>query len=256
MNIGTTLPPEEPSTILYIGQHSSQTGSPLSQYVLGQVQELGYDFATTPITTKAFQSRVLKLVSEHLECVDIHPVPGALPSPQLSPLTPEDTTLTPDDHNTSLVAITSPWVDLGSSNAVIAHVSQQVFKLEVAYAAFCGVNNIIVPGPLQGANAVQFSRAIYEGLGLGPYLQLHVLLPVTGEFETDYIDSAHFSELAGNTTTEGHEYENEEELFAIWETWNTIRTICNYSHKLSIGMQSPQTSLLFDLILLFPHRLK
>jgi protein arginine N-methyltransferase 5 len=149
---------------------------------------------------------------------------------------PEDTELSPHESNAALVGVVSPWIDLGSSDPLIAHISRQVFHLEIAYAAFCGINNVLVHGPIQGSNATQYSRAIMEAGGLGPYIQLQILMSMSGELELEGADGTHLSELTREQYSQPVEDDEfDADLFDSWEIWNTIRTICNYSTKLTIG---------------------
>ena len=233
MNVGSSLPLEEPATVFYIGQHEALRTAPLSTGLISASQDLGYDFLTTPITSPNFQEKVVSLVTEHLDSIQTSTGASSTTLPSLQPFTPEDTCITPDDGNTSLVAIASPWIDLGSTDPLIRHVSRQVLNAELAYAAFCGISNILIFGPLPDSDVIQYARAVYEGLGLGPYMNLHVLLPVTGELEQDHVDGVHLSDLANGTND--FDSEELEEAFGVWDVWNTIRTTCNYSNKLSIG---------------------
>jgi type II protein arginine methyltransferase len=237
MNIGATLPPEEPATIFYIGHHETQRTEAVRDEHLAEAENLGYDFVTTPITTPKFQSRVVDLVSQHYHSLRNIDNGSKLPLPLVPSLTPEDTVLAPAETNTSRIAFASSWIDLGSTDPVIAHVSRQVFNAEVAYAAFCGVNNVVVPGPVEGSDVVQYARAIHEALGLGPYLQLHILLPMYGELETESDTGTHLSTFASPDGA-GEDNGNTEydDLYYSWETWDTIRTLCVYSQKLSLGM--------------------
>jgi protein arginine N-methyltransferase 5 len=234
MNVEASLPPEEPATTFFVGHHETQRTGSVSDELLAQAEGLGYDFVTTPITTPVFHSRVLKLITTHIEEFQLHKSSTSIPLPLISPLTPKDTVLTPVASNPSRIAIASPWIDLGSAIPIVAHFSRQVFNLEIAYAAFCGINNVIVYGPVEGSDPVQYARAIHAALGLGPYLQLHILMPITGELELEYPDGTHLSELASADTDKGGE-ETETDSYAAWQTWDTIRTLCSYSNKLSVG---------------------
>ncbi|KAK3114017.1 hypothetical protein LTR53_008088 [Teratosphaeriaceae sp. CCFEE 6253] len=236
------LPEDEPPTILYIGQHETQRREPVTSDILHRAQELGYDILTTPITTLTFQSRVLATLEAHVQDFGAALATDSVQPPIISPLTPTDSDLVPEDSNTSLIAVVSPWIDLASSDPWIAQVSLQVFGLEVAYAAFCGISNILVHGPSSPRGTVRFARATREALGLGAYVQLHVLLPMTGELEQDVsADGASLAELARPPFVESaDEDESEPELFASWESWDTIRTICSYSNKLSIALEIPR----------------
>ena len=126
--------------------------------------------------------------------------------------------------------------DLGSSDPIVAHVSRQVFNLEVAYAAFCGIQNVVVHGPIPESDVMQFARAVQEGLGMNPYLQFQVLLPMAGEQELASCEGSHLAEFARETQASMPEEEDPpEDLFATWDTWDAIRTMCEYSSRLSIG---------------------
>ena len=236
MDIGSALPQSEVEMTFYVGQHEIERSTSISTDLLRQAQDVGYDFLTTRITLSAFQSRVIAQLSEHLETLSHSADAEAVPLPLISPLTPTDTILAPEDNNSSLIAVLSPWIDFGSADPIVAHMSRQVFNMEVAYAAFCGINNVLVHGPLATCNVTQFARAVCDGLGLGPYLHLHILLPMTGELEQDHGDGLNLSEMARNPNGDAVEEEvDEQDPYGSWDTWNTIRTICSYSEKLSIG---------------------
>lgn len=229
---------EEPAPIVYVGQHESQREVPVNSQLLGDAQSLGYDLLTAPITTTHFQSRVLTILADYVKLISESPLPGALPLPNISPLAPKDTDLSPEDSTSALIAVASPWIDLGSKDPLIAHISRQVVNAEVAYAAFVGISSILVQGPVQGSDVAQYSRAILEALSLGPYVQLHIVLPMTGELEMEGFDGEHLSELARKqyVVDEDEDDDGEPEPFGSWETWDAIRSICSYSNKLTVGM--------------------
>lgn len=238
MDVEASPPPHDPATIFFIGQHETQRDAAVSTELLGQAQSLGYDFITTPLTTASFHERVVSQLQSHLSSED-----GAGLLPLISPLSPADTSLTPNPSNSALMGIVSPWIDLASPDPIIAHISRQVLGMEVAFAAFCGISNVILHGPVSDEGVTQYSRAIAEALGLGPYVQLHVLLPMTGELETDGGEAKHLSELARtefdiDVKFDGED-EDEQDAYRAWETWHTIRSVCNYSQKLSLGKTKP-----------------
>lgn len=232
------LPPNEPNTVLFVGQHNTQLDTPVTLNQLSEAQALGYDFHTTPITTSAFHSKILTQLTTYKQVAsgEAYP-PTTLPLPVVPSLTPEDTSLEPQNSNSALIGVVSPWIDLGSADAVIASVSRQVLNAEIAYAAFCGVSNIVVYGPTSASHVTQYARDIREALGLGPYIQIHILLPMMGEPELDHGSLTHLSEMAEEPgLNEGLGVESDDDLYAVWDVWNTTRTISNYSQKLTIGM--------------------
>lgn len=236
MQAASNLPPPEPMALWYVGQHETSRSEKVTGDLLNRAQDLGYDMLTSSITTAHFQHRVTSQLQAHFEKLSTTDRPEDVPFPLVAPLTPADTDLTPDDSNSALVAVLSGWIDLGSSDPIVAHVSRQVFNLEVAYAAFCGIQNVIIHGPIPESDVMQFARAVQEGLGMGPYLQFQVLLPMTGEQELASCEGSHLAEFARDVHASFPEEEDPpEDLFGTWDTWDAIRTVCEYSSRLSIG---------------------
>ena len=229
MDIDGNLPPEEPATVFFIGQHETGREAPLSVDTLAQAQSLGYDFVTTPLTTASFHQRLVSQLQAHLS--------GSNELlPLISPLSPADTSLAPNASNSALMGIVSPWIDLASPDPIIAHASRQVLSMEVAFAAFCGISNVIIHGPDSEGEVKQYSRAIAEALGLGPYIQVHVLLPMSGDLEADCGDATHLSELARPAFINNEDDVSEtDDAYSSWEIWSTLQSICSYSQKLSLG---------------------
>lgn len=221
---------------------------------------------TTPITTPIFRARVLTLVSNHLEELDKHP-DKYIPVPIIPSFSPVDTSLAPSEIVSQLLAVASPWIDLSSPDPVIYNISRQVLELEVAYAAFCGIGNIILPRPrlhhgkLHGEGITQYAYAVQEALNIGQYIQLSVSLPMMDSSEDDEEDD--YSSLPTlargryvGLAEDGYErvsMEDGEEpgdaeissrssrkaskfdFFGTWDAWNVIRTVCKYSNRLFVG---------------------
>jgi type II protein arginine methyltransferase len=198
---------------------------------------------TSPITTPHLQSRVQALLSTyHSELLSLDSNRDALPIPVIPALTPADSTLTPHDSIAHLIGVTSSWIDLCSPDEVIASLSLQVFNLEVAYAAFCGIQNVIVPGPFLPDGSVatsavaQFARAIDEAVAVAPYIHFQILLP------TDPVsrllasaESGHLSNYAIKPAGFQNARYYSHASWAPWEAWNLIRTVCRYHSRLSLG---------------------
>jgi protein arginine N-methyltransferase 5 len=244
MDAANDLPPSEPIELWFIGQHETSRPAPNgpSEILMG-AQDLGYDMLTTPISTPDFQSKVVAQVEEHVEKLSKSDAPASVPMPLISPFTPNDTKLTPNDSNSALIAVVSSWIDLGSNDPLIANISLQVFNLEMAYAAFCGSQHVMLNGPLPGSNVVQYARAVSESLGMGPYIHLNILLPMIGELEHESGDGTHLAELANEQDVALPEEDDpSEDIFSSWDTWDTLRTVCNYDSRLSVGKSNSTMS--------------
>ena len=226
---------------------------------------------TSPITTPTFHTRVLTLVSNYINELDRNP--GAeLPVPTIPSLSPVDTPLVPDHTISHLLAIASPWIDLCSPDPVIHDVSRQVLELEVAYAAFCGIGNIILPRPklhhgkLHGEGVTQYAYAIQKALKIAQFIQLSIMLPMMAEPEQDGDEvegglaqearAKYVGVSDGHTQKDSKDFTGEKwrdteqnddgasirrkklaklDFFGTWDAWNVIRTLCTYDARLFVG---------------------
>lgn len=201
-----------------------------------------YDMLTFPITTPHFHSRVLSMLSSTFsgssgnhETLNLRNVSSV----SIGPLSPADTNLTPDDSISSIIGVTSTWTDLGSPDPVIADISHQVLKLELAYAAFCGVSYVIVPGPRPSSTSdiASYARAILEGLNQGPYMQLYIWVDTHSEPK---LMQEQVGDLAAFSRDEYHAVQAQSteviDEFRIWQAWDTVRSVCKYSTRLCLGM--------------------
>jgi len=208
---------------------------------------------TTPITTPHFHSRVLALLSTSLSEQsrsvngDVTQTKNASPI-RISPLSPADTPLTSEDSISQLIGITSSWIDLGSPDPIIADVSRQVLKLEVTYAAFCGISYLIIPGPRlrnygpSDSGVIQFGRAVLDSLGQGPYMQIYIWLPMLYHPLDDVEEMGDLAPFTRQQFLDDEEVDNKVmDLFGTWEAWNTIRTMCTYSTRLCVGKETSYT---------------
>ncbi|KIW98210.1 uncharacterized protein Z519_01794 [Cladophialophora bantiana CBS 173.52] len=232
-----------------IGHHDPKRPIPVSMETVQDAHAANYDMVTSPITTPHFHSRVLTLLSSSLPFhseEDITKTKSASPV-IIPPLTPADTPLTPDESISQTIGITSSWIDLGSPDPIIADVSRQVLQLELAYAAFCGLTYVLIPGPLlrgQGVSdsgVAQCARVILDALGQAPYMQLYIWFPMIDHSEEHVDQMGNLAPFARPQFLEQDEAEIERlDLFGTWEAWNLIRSICKYPSRLCVALSIPK----------------
>lgn len=268
-------PEDDWAPTFYVGQHETKRSLPITDFILQQAHECKvgssltkyfnrltlppqYDMLTSPITTDHFHNRILALLSNHSsENRSISELEqyGGFTAPKIPGLSPLDTPLTPSNITSQLLAMTSPWIDLCSPDPLIYDISRQVLYLEVAYAAFCGIEHVFVAGPrLYHANGdlhtnglPQYARAIQEALNIGSHLQLHIMLPMI-----DHPDDRKHEVTGDLSALARDEYLDEldevtikkADIFGTWEAWNVIRTVCKYSARLFVGKKMSTSSLL------------
>ena len=199
---------------------------------------------TCPITTDYFHTRVLSLLSASLaQPQDSNPSrfnSGNFSSISISQLSPLDTPLTPDQSMGQIIATTSDWIDLSSPDPLIADLSRQILKLELTYAAFCGITYVLVAAPRSLRNnssdngIVQYARTILEALNHGPYMQIHIWMPMIDHTDKDeYIvgDLVPREEYQDGNTQDVKKVD----IFGTWAVWNAIRSMCKYHSRLCVG---------------------
>ena len=210
-----------------------------------------YDMLTSPITTPHFHSRVLALLSSSLSgsgTSNHHANGGNSTSHRqqpliVPPLSPVDTPLTPDESMSQLVGVSSTWTDLCSPDPFISAVSQDILKLEIAYAAFCGISYVLIPGPrlrrssIHDGSLARYARAISEALSTGPYIQIQIWMPIIDHPRNaveQIGDLAPFARphLAADEAETQHQ---KLDLFGTWSAWDFIRSVCKYHSRLCVG---------------------
>lgn len=200
---------------------------------------------TTPITNDHFRDRVFELISQHLDTLKKAGEEGTTiatasrSDPIIPPLTPKDTSLFPSAAVNTYTACISPWLDLGSTNPLIANISRQVLNIEVNYANFCGVRSIIIPGPRADASRkggnhglAQYSRAVEEALTVGSRLTFLVHMPM---YREPVLENQVRTLAALAPEHEPTSDKKEIDLFSAWDSWHHVRTVCNYNMRLYVG---------------------
>lgn len=190
-----------------------------------------------------------ELTKAHLDALKQTQGKGeALADPIVPALSPADTSLFPSPVVNTYIAYTSPWIDLASTNPVISNISRQVLNLEVAYANFCGVRSIVIPGPRKdgsknGGNQglAQFGRAVQEALTIGGRLNFIVHMPMYREPGLEE-EVQTLSALLGEADPKG-QAGAEIDVYSAWDSWHVIRTICSYNLRLSVGTINPTVPL-------------
>ena len=206
---------------------------------------------TSPITTPHFHSRVLALLSNELSQAGSYGPYGGTEQSQriaISPLVPADTPLTPDESTSQIVGVTSSWTDLCSPDPIIASISEQVLKLEVEYAAFCGITYLMIQGPrlhstsFRDGSLLRYARAILDALSAGPYLQIQLWIPLIEDLNQRNEEIGDLAPFARQHFfgQEDPAETSELDLFRTWEAWDTIRSLCKYHNRLCVALLLPK----------------
>ncbi|OBT90511.1 hypothetical protein VE02_01171 [Pseudogymnoascus sp. 03VT05] len=250
MDPETSRPPmvDDYMPTFYVGHHEAGRALPISERTLRQGQDVGYDMLTSPITTPHFHSRVLSLLSNQLELSQSSDSSSNdLPPPILPPFNSADTPLSPGETVSQLVGYCSSWVDLGSPDPLISNISRQVLTMEIAFASFCGVTNIIIPGPRQYNSSAattdglaRYARAVQEALGVAGYVHMAIHIPMYYQKDSNAVSLLGDMKPFTRAQYLSDDSDEDEELFDSWDAWNVIRSVCKYNSRLSVALAIPR----------------
>jgi protein arginine N-methyltransferase 5 len=221
--------------IWYIGLLESKGSGPAEESLFN-AHQANYDMAAQPITSTQFK-RSIEDIIVHYRSTTGNPLP-VIPA-----LTPPASYFNPNESISQVLGITSSWIDLCSPDPLIASISQQIFNLEVGYAAFCGVQNIIIPGPYHPdgsiyiSNLPKFARAIQEALQIAPFIHFQILLPMS-PFQVGTFENGTHLSMYAQKSSKGL---TSAEPWTAWEAWNSIRSLCSFHMRLGLALATPRT---------------
>ncbi|KAK9322879.1 PRMT5 arginine-N-methyltransferase-domain-containing protein [Lipomyces orientalis] len=184
-----------------------------SEGILSSVTD-GYDVLSVPITNPRFRSRVSRISQSDLDTVMVpHVAPPTYPEVNFAPNT---------TYAQHVFGLCAKWIELDSADPRIAGVSTQVLKHELSYASFCGLSYVIVPGPTRRNNVAMYAESLNTALAAVPYINVivHLAMAESGVEEPSSSDSP-----------------APVDSMSIWDIWNSVRTICDYPSRLSVGLQ-------------------
>lgn len=203
----------DPNALHFVGMQPEPSAleyNVSSDSVLAAVTD-GYDVLALPITNPSFRARVTSTSQPARSSVIEPPSLSEVSIQPNSPYTPH------------VFGLVSKWIELDSNDVRVASLSAQVLQHELAYAAFCGIGYVVVPGPKRRNNVSLYAEAINSALAAAPFTKIILHLAMA-----EYVDSATISDTPSAVSQ-----------ISIWDIWNTIRTICDYPSRLSVGLQIP-----------------
>lgn len=163
------------------------------------------------------------------------------PFPELSPLTADETEVSPDEVSSRLLYVASDWNDLGSPDPHVADVAKQVLLQEVTYAGFCGATNVMLRGPTVESKSHRrmfisaFADAVRQAQASSPSLTISILLPMTFDLAADSSNGHNTEAEKQRKSANDKASDHTSDLLATWDLWHSIRTACKYDNRVSLG---------------------
>ncbi|KAN0061417.1 hypothetical protein ACQY0O_006264 [Thecaphora frezii] len=167
------------------------------------------------------------------------------------------------EETEGLVALVSPWIELDSLDEGVRLDSEIALRQELAYAAYLGISNVILPPPSSEPSRRPFlpdyARAVNaclssggaEAAPAGQWMNLSIRLPISSPYglakmlatqasRGQGLASLGASGSAGSsmstpTPAAAAALLRAEDDWA-WETWEHIRQLCSYSTRLHVAL--------------------
>ncbi|EPQ31570.1 uncharacterized protein PFL1_00903 [Pseudozyma flocculosa PF-1] len=171
-----------------------------------------------------------------------------------------EVTVTKLEETEGLVALASPWIELDSLDEGVRLDSEIALRQELAYAAYLGISNVVLPPPSSEPARRPFlpdyARAINsclssggtEAAPAGQWMNLSIKLPISSPYGLAKVLAAQASRghglgasgsAASNVSAAAPSAAaallRADDDWA-WETWEHVRQLCSYSTRLHVAL--------------------
>ncbi|KAJ7637720.1 PRMT5 arginine-N-methyltransferase-domain-containing protein [Mycena polygramma] len=160
----------------------------------------------------------------------------------------DEVTITQLEEAESVTVLISEWLELDAADDWVRHDAEIALQQELAYASYLNIQTAILPPPRSREYVSSYARTVNACLKNSPYMHLSIRLPI---YNPSVLEG-HLSpgpsspslrspspipstprlvvhDDRGTETTSGN-------LDGTWEMWDVIRSICDYSTRLSLTL--------------------
>lgn len=154
-----------------------------------------------------------------------------------------------------MVALISDWLQLDADDDWVRYDAELALHQELAYASYLNISSVILPPPRNRAQIASYARIVNSALDSSFYLHISIRLPIYDaqfQFANGNISSLSVTDSASpppltptlvlSPSSGGRKpslvslSDNTGDVFdGMWEMWDTIRTVCGYNTRLSLG---------------------
>ncbi|THV03227.1 PRMT5-domain-containing protein [Dendrothele bispora CBS 962.96] len=176
----------------------------------------------------------------------------------------DEVTMTRLDEAEGSTAIISEWLELDTDDDWIRFDAEIALQQELSYASYLNIQTAILPAPRNRQYATCYARVVNACLQSSPFMNLAIRLPVYDpNIAQDPLSPT--SSLSGRSLlssptiqrssslgsslpstprlvvsqslqSTSHPKTLEEHIDASWETWDLIRSLCDYNPRLSLAL--------------------
>ncbi|KAF7330502.1 Protein arginine N-methyltransferase [Mycena venus] len=219
-----------------------------------QARSKGYDLVCLPLTTENWKKRWTEMCLLP-SGVDLDADMAAEKRAEAWRAKPnfllDEVTITQLEEAEGVTALISEWLELDAADDWVRHDAEIALQQELAYASYLNIQTAILPPPRSREYVSSYARIVNACLKNSPYMHLSIRLPIYNpsvlENHLPSIPSPPLTGglLPGSPTPStprlvipddrGSEATSVN-LDATWEMWDVIRSICDYSTRLSLTL--------------------
>ncbi|KAI5477106.1 hypothetical protein MNV49_006834 [Pseudohyphozyma bogoriensis] len=224
---------------------SEPTPAEAAQGWTGAGGKTEYDLVCLPLTNGSWQERWERMCTISQSASDIHMGMSSAASARdlgddstrreaeswrtAGAFGRSEVNITRSEESGSLIAMASEWLELDSPVEGLRFDSELALRQEISYASYLSLSTVIVPPPrVENQEYVaDYARAINAALASSWHINISIRLPVASR--TDGLASRPGTPAPGSIA-------GEIDYCETWELWNTVRSLCNYSPRLSLTL--------------------
>ncbi|KAJ3874601.1 shk1 kinase-binding protein 1 [Lentinula edodes] len=169
----------------------------------------------------------------------------------------EEVTITRLDEAEHVTAIISEWLELDAEEDGIRYDAEIALQQELAYASYLNIHTAILPPPRNRDHISSYARIVRACLSSAPYMNLAIRLPVydtsilepvvplspsssPSSFRSSSAPSTPRLVVSGSADSLNRLSTTsaplEAHIDAAWETWDLIKSICDYNIRLALAL--------------------
>ncbi|KAJ7127039.1 PRMT5-domain-containing protein [Mycena epipterygia] len=160
----------------------------------------------------------------------------------------DEVTITQLDEADGVTVLISEWLELDAADDWVRHDAEIALQQELAYASYLNIHTAILPPPRSRDYVSSYARTVNACLKNSPYMHISIRLPI---YNPSVLE-AHLSPTPASpsllpsspvpstprlvVSDEKGAETTSADLDGTWEMWDVIRSICDYSTRLSLTL--------------------
>ncbi|KAJ7494686.1 PRMT5-domain-containing protein [Mycena galericulata] len=203
-----------------------------------QARSKGYDLVCLPLTTDKWKKRWTEMcllptttdLDADMAAERLAEAWRAKPA-----FLVDEVTITKLDEAEGVTVLISEWLELDAADDWVRHDAEIALQQELAYASYLNIQTAILPPPRSRDHLSSYGRTVNACLKNSPYMHISIRLPI-------YNPSVLEGHLSPNPSSPSStpRARRRDGIRGIstgtWEMWDLIRSICDYSTRLSLTL--------------------